>query len=65
MKSAGLRNDAVTGVLWAAWDLGLKTAGVIASPIAGGSGNHEYLVWLSATTGSNPTEWLEHVSAIT
>jgi len=65
VKSAGLRNDAVTGVLWAAWDLGLKTAGVIASPIAGGSGNHEYLVWLSATTGSNPTEWLEHVSAIT
>jgi 23S rRNA (cytidine1920-2'-O)/16S rRNA (cytidine1409-2'-O)-methyltransferase len=65
VKSAGLRNDAVSGVLWAAWDLGLKTAGVIASPIAGGSGNHEYLVWLSATTGTNPTEWLEHVSAIT
>ena len=65
VKSAGLRGDAVTGVLWAAWDLGLSTAGVIASPIAGGSGNHEYLVWLSATTGTNPTEWLEHVSAIT
>jgi len=65
VKSAGLRNDAVTGVLWAAWDLGLATAGVIASPIAGASGNHEYLVWLSATTGTNPTEWLEHVSAIT
>ena len=65
VKSAGLRNDAVTGVLWAGWDLGLATAGVIASPIAGGSGNHEYLVWLSATTGTNPTEWLEHVSAIT
>jgi 23S rRNA (cytidine1920-2'-O)/16S rRNA (cytidine1409-2'-O)-methyltransferase len=65
VKSAALRNDAVTGVLWAAWDAGLRTAGVIPSPIAGGSGNHEYLVWLSATAGSNPTEWLEHVSAIT
>jgi 23S rRNA (cytidine1920-2'-O)/16S rRNA (cytidine1409-2'-O)-methyltransferase len=65
VKSAGLRADAVTGVLWAAWDLGLSTAGVIPSPIAGGSGNQEYLVWLSTSSGTNPTEWLEHVSAIT
>jgi 23S rRNA (cytidine1920-2'-O)/16S rRNA (cytidine1409-2'-O)-methyltransferase len=65
VKNAGLRADAVTGVLWAAWDLGLSTAGVVPSPIAGGSGNHEYLVRLSTTAGSNPTEWLEHVSAIT
>ena len=27
--------DAVIGVLWAAWDLGLPTAGVISSPVAG------------------------------
>jgi len=53
------------GVLWAAWDLGLSTAGVIPSPIAGGSGNQEYLVRLSASAGTNPTEWMEHVSAIT
>ena len=65
VKSAPLRADAVTGVLWAGWDLGLSTAGVISSPIAGGSGNREYLVWLSTTAGANPTEWLEHVSAIT
>jgi 23S rRNA (cytidine1920-2'-O)/16S rRNA (cytidine1409-2'-O)-methyltransferase len=65
VKSAGLRNDAVMGVLWAAWDAGLSTAGVIPSPIAGGSGNHEYLVWLSTSAGSNPTEWMQHVSAIT
>jgi 23S rRNA (cytidine1920-2'-O)/16S rRNA (cytidine1409-2'-O)-methyltransferase len=65
VKSAGLRADAVTGVLWAAWDLGLKTAGVLPSPIAGGSGNQEYLVWLTGEAGSNPTEWLDHVSAIT
>lgn len=57
----GLRADAVTGVMWAAWDLGLPTAGVIPSPIVGSAGNREYLVWLSAGLGGNPTEWLDRV----
>ena len=65
VRDAGLRDDAVMGVLWAAWDLGIQTVGVIPSPIAGNSGNHEYLVWLSANLGSNPTEWTQQVSAIT
>jgi 23S rRNA (cytidine1920-2'-O)/16S rRNA (cytidine1409-2'-O)-methyltransferase len=56
-----LRAEAVMNVLWAAFDLGVGTAGFIPSPIAGSQGNREYLVWLSATTGSNPTEWLETV----
>jgi 23S rRNA (cytidine1920-2'-O)/16S rRNA (cytidine1409-2'-O)-methyltransferase len=60
----GLRSDAVTGVMWAAWDLGLPTAGVISSPIVGNAGNREYLVWLSASVGSNPTEWTDRVSAL-
>jgi len=60
----GLRADAVNGVLWAAWDLGLKTAGVISSPIAGNAGNLEYLVWLSAAVGGNPTEWSDRVNAL-
>jgi len=64
VKSASLRADAVTGVMWAGHDLGLATAGVIPSPIAGGSGNQEYLLWLSTSAGSNPTEWLDKVSAI-
>lgn len=64
VTSRGLREDAVNGVLWAAWDLGLGTAGVLPSPIAGNSGNREYLVWLSGTVGGNPTEWLKQVSAI-
>lgn len=59
-----LRADAVTGVLWAAWDLGLGTAGLIPSPIVGGHGNHEYLVWLSAIRGTNPTEWIQRVTAM-
>ncbi len=65
VRDAGLRDDAVMGVLWAAWDLALPTAGVIPSPIAGNSGNHEYVVWLSAKTGRNPTEWTQQVSAMT
>lgn len=64
VKNSGLRVDAVTGVMWAAWDLGLPTAGILPSPIAGNSGNKEYLLWLNAQVGSNPTEWLEQVSAL-
>ena len=64
VRSAGLRDEAIMGVLWAAWDLGLPTAGVLPSPIAGNSGNHEYLVWLSARVGGNPTEWSARVSAM-
>ena len=44
----GLRLDAVERVLWAAHDAGLGTAGVIASPIAGTHGNHEFLAWFRA-----------------
>ncbi len=64
VRDVGLREDAVNAVLWAAWDLGLPSAGVIPSPIAGGAGNREYLVWLSAAVGSNPTEWRLQVSAM-
>lgn len=64
VRDAGARQDAVTAVLWAAWDLGLPTAGIIPSPIAGSAGNREYLVWLSATSGSNPTDWIATVAAL-
>lgn len=57
VKDAAVRHEAVMGVLWAAWDLGLGTAGAIDSPIAGTSGNAEYLVWLSRSVGRNPTEF--------
>lgn len=65
VRDSGLREDAVSGVLWAAWDLGLNTAGLISSPIAGTGGNREYLAWLSTDVGSNPTEWSGQVSALT
>jgi 23S rRNA (cytidine1920-2'-O)/16S rRNA (cytidine1409-2'-O)-methyltransferase len=64
VHSAPLRAEAISGVLWAAWDLGLPTAGLISSPLLGNAGNHEYLVWLSAESGTNPTEWTELVNSL-
>jgi len=64
VRSADLRSDSVMNVLWAAWDLGLGTAGVIPSPIAGAAGNREFLVWLTAARGTNPTEWLQRVAGL-
>jgi 23S rRNA (cytidine1920-2'-O)/16S rRNA (cytidine1409-2'-O)-methyltransferase len=65
VRDRDLRQDAVSGVLWAAWDLGMPTAGVMDSPIAGNAGNREYLVWLSVGRGTNPTEWRERIAALT
>lgn len=64
------RADAVATVLWAAWDVGLGTCGVIASPIAGTHGNAEYLAHLRAVPdelgrAANPTEWLSTVNRLT
>ena len=64
VRNVELRRDAVGGVLWAAWDLGLGTAGLMSSPIAGNGGNLEYLIWLSAAAGGNPTEWLQAIAAL-
>ncbi len=64
VRDPGLRADAVMGVLWAAWDLGIGTAGVLPSPISGTAGNREYLVWLNSVAGGNPTEWLHRVGEL-
>jgi 23S rRNA (cytidine1920-2'-O)/16S rRNA (cytidine1409-2'-O)-methyltransferase len=64
VRDQGARQDAVTNVLWAAWDLGMPTAGIIPSPIAGSSGNREYLVWLSVVSGTNPTKWIDTIAAL-
>jgi 23S rRNA (cytidine1920-2'-O)/16S rRNA (cytidine1409-2'-O)-methyltransferase len=60
----GLRADAVTGALWAAWDAGLGTCGVVSSPIAGTHGNSEFIAHLAPGRGSNPTEWLSTVDRL-
>ncbi|MFH8252918.1 TlyA family RNA methyltransferase [Microbacterium sp. B2969] len=59
-----LRADAVAGVLWSAWDIGLGTLGVVSSPIAGTHGNSEYVAHLAPGRGTNPTEWLSTVNRL-
>ncbi|MCK8609594.1 TlyA family RNA methyltransferase [Agromyces sp. C10] len=65
VRDPAAREDAVTGVLWAAHDLGLRTAGVQSSPIAGTHGNREVLVLLSPTRGGDPSEWSGRVREAT
>lgn len=60
-----LRADAVAGVLWSAWDAGLRTAGLIASPIVGTHGNQEYVAWFSTRHGGDPSEWVSTVTRLT
>ncbi|PJJ71039.1 23S rRNA (cytidine1920-2'-O)/16S rRNA (cytidine1409-2'-O)-methyltransferase [Diaminobutyricimonas aerilata] len=64
VRDRDLRLDAVRDVVWAAFDLGLPTAGLMSSPLPGGAGNHEYLVRLSATHGIDPTEWESQIAAL-
>jgi 23S rRNA (cytidine1920-2'-O)/16S rRNA (cytidine1409-2'-O)-methyltransferase len=60
-----LRADAVSQVLWAAWDQGLGVRGLISSPILGTHGNSEYVVHLGRRGGSIPTEWESTVTELT
>lgn len=46
--------DAIWGVAREARSLGLRAAGVVASPITGPAGNHEYLLWLKDGYSNNP-----------
>ncbi len=50
--------DAIAGVVAAAGGLGLTAVGLVASPLTGPAGNHEYLVWLRAGTA----EACQHLS---
>lgn len=65
VRDPAARGDAVMGVLWAGHDLGLRTAGVLSSPIAGTHGNREVLVLLSPSHGTDPSEWSGRVSEAT
>ncbi len=46
VRDPALRTEAVCAVAAAAAELGLRTAGVVASPLPGPSGNVEYFLWL-------------------
>ncbi len=60
----GLRADALSSVLWAAWDVGIGTRGVLASPIVGTHGNVEFLAHLIVGGGANPTEYRDAVNQL-
>jgi len=47
--------EAIEGVIETAQGLGLVAAGLIASPITGPAGNHEYLLWLQPDGLVTPT----------
>jgi 23S rRNA (cytidine1920-2'-O)/16S rRNA (cytidine1409-2'-O)-methyltransferase len=64
VRDRALRHDAVSGVVWAAWDAGLATAGIVPSPVLGGNGNQEYLLWARAAVGSHPPEWESVIGAL-
>jgi 23S rRNA (cytidine1920-2'-O)/16S rRNA (cytidine1409-2'-O)-methyltransferase len=66
VTDARRRADAVAGVLWAAWDAGLGTRGVIGSPIAGTHGNAEFVAHFTpgTTDETNPTQWLDTVNRL-
>ena len=46
VRDPAAHEDAIGGVIGAAAGLGLSAAGLVASPITGPAGNHEYLLWL-------------------
>ncbi len=46
VKDAAAHIDALRTVINSSDDLGWKTKGLVASPITGPAGNHEYLLWL-------------------
>ena len=61
VTNPALREDAVMTVLWSAFDHGLGVCGILSSPILGGAGNQEFVLWLRADSGSNPSEWTQQV----
>jgi 23S rRNA (cytidine1920-2'-O)/16S rRNA (cytidine1409-2'-O)-methyltransferase len=46
VRDPAAHRDAITGVVEAAEALGLQASGLVASPLTGPAGNHEYLLWL-------------------
>jgi len=64
VRDQALRHDAISGVVWAAWDAGLVTAGIVPSPVLGGNGNQEYLLWARSAVGSHPPEWESVIGAL-
>jgi 23S rRNA (cytidine1920-2'-O)/16S rRNA (cytidine1409-2'-O)-methyltransferase len=54
--------DAIHGVIAAAGALGLEAWGLVASPITGPAGNHEYLLWLRQSPPDRAEAWSAQVT---
>ena len=52
--------DAITDVIEAAQPLGWKPTGLVASPLTGPAGNHEYLLWLTSSNNKEFTNTTIH-----
>lgn len=61
VRDPELRVAAVLEVLAAARELGLRTLGVVASPLPGPSGNVEFFVWLRRTGETSTLDDMDHV----
>ena len=64
VRNREARQDAVSAVVWAAWDAGLMTAGIVSSPVLGTNGNQEYLLWARSGVGSDPPQWESVIGAL-
>ena len=54
VREPAAHGDAITAVMAAAVAEGWRPCGVVASPITGPAGNHEYLLWLRRGHGAPP-----------
>jgi 23S rRNA (cytidine1920-2'-O)/16S rRNA (cytidine1409-2'-O)-methyltransferase len=64
VRDARLRQDAVSGVVWALWDAGVVTAGILPFSVLGTNGNQEYLLWARPAVGADPPEWESAIAAL-
>ena len=64
VRDPAAHRDAIQMVIAAAADLGWNPQGLVASPITGPAGNHEYVLWLSEQPPA-PLPDLEHLVANT
>ncbi len=64
VRDPSLRRTAVLDVAESAYDVGLGTLGIAASPLPGPAGNVEYFLWLRRGAGEISPEELDHAIAI-
>lgn len=64
VRDPNLRRTAVLEVAQSAYDVGLGTLGIAASPLPGPAGNVEYFLWLRRGASEIDEAMLDHAIAI-